>query len=58
MNELEIDRQHFRPSDTISVWTGVYWHKGVYVGFGYVISASREHGRVVIQSVSRFGKGR
>ena len=29
----------FRPGDTIQIWTGCYWHLGIYVGNDNVIHA-------------------
>jgi len=51
------DGQTLSPGDVLSVWKGFYRHKGIYVGDGRVIAASRDHGCVVDQTLDEFTEG-
>jgi len=51
------DGQTLSPGDVLSVWKEFYRHKGIYVGDGRVIAASREHGCVIDQTLEGFTEG-
>lgn len=46
------------PGTTIRVWHGGYWHYGILVHGGHVIHNSKQHKRVVEESLHHFSDGR